>query len=61
MDSIVDLQLLKVQFPQEKKILKYSETSIKQTPSIEQTPRQVPKLMSYIPLYNKPLFSGHLY
>ena len=52
MDSIVDLQLLKVQFPQEK---------IKQTPSIEQTPRQVPKLMSYIPLYNKPLFSGHLY
>ena len=34
---------------------KYSETSIKRTLS------RVPKLTSYISLYNEPLFSGHLY
>ena len=34
---------------------KYSETSIKWTLS------WVPKLTSYISLYNEPLFSGHLY
>ena len=46
--------------------LLYSETSIKrtpikQTPSFKQTLSQIPKLTSYISLYNEPLFSGHLY
>ena len=34
---------------------------IKQTPSIKRTLSRVPKLMSYISLYNEPLFSGQLY
>ena len=42
-------------------LIKYSETSIKRTPSIKRTLSRVPKLTSYISLYNKPLFSGHLY
>ena len=33
----------------------------KRTPSIKQTLNWVPKLISHISLYNKPLFSGHLY
>ena len=44
----------------------YSETSIKWTlikriPSIKRTLSWVPKLTSYISLYNEPLFRGHLY
>ena len=44
----------------------YSETPIKglpikRTPSIKRTLSRVPKLTSYIFLYNEPLFSGHLY
>ena len=44
----------------------YSETSIMRTlikriPSIKRTLSWVPKLTSYISLYNEPLFSGHLY
>ena len=34
---------------------------IKRTPSIKRTLSRVPKLTSYIFLYNVPLFSGHLY
>ena len=30
-------------------------------PPIKRTPSRVPKLTSYISLYNQPLFSGHLY
>ena len=33
----------------------------KQTPFIKRTLSLVPKLVSYIYLYDKPLFSGHLY
>ena len=39
----------------------YSETSIKRTPCIKRTLSRVPKLTSYITLYNEPLFNGHLY
>ena len=45
----------------EKARWKYSETSIKRTPSIKQTLGGVPKLTSHISLYNEPLFSGHLH
>ena len=34
---------------------------IKWTPSIKRTLSRVPTLMSYMFLYNEPLFSGHLY
>ena len=34
---------------------------IKRTPSIKRILCRVPNLMSYISLYNEPLFSGHLY
>ena len=34
---------------------------IKRTPSIKQILNWVPKLMSHISLYNKPLISGYLY
>ena len=34
---------------------------IKRTPFIKRSLSLVPKLVSYIFLYNKPLFSGHLY
>ena len=33
---------------------------IKRTPSIKRTLSRVPKLSSYISLYNEPLFNGHL-
>ena len=38
----------------------YSETSIKRTPFIKRTISRVPKLTSYISLYNEPQFSEHL-
>ena len=34
---------------------------IKRTPSMKRTLSRVPKLTSYISLYNEPLFGGHLY
>jgi len=33
----------------------------KRTPSIKRTLTLIPKLTSYISLYNEPLFSGHFY
>ena len=47
-------------------IIFYSETSIKQTPikrtpSLKRTLSRVPRQTSDISLYNKPLFSQHLY
>ena len=38
-----------------------SGPSIKRTPFMKRTVSLVPKLASYIYLYNKPLYSGHLY
>ena len=41
---------------------KYSETSVKRTPNnFKRTLSRVPKWTSYISLYNKPLFRGHIY
>ena len=37
---------------------KYSETSIKRTPSIKRTLSRVPKLTSYVFLYNEPLLTA---